>query len=92
MSLHEILTNYGSYIYGVVIFFGGSWGLKYFAPFKKTVHNFLIFATIWALVFLLMELFVTGTFQKEHAINYLLTYLVVTSVYELVGKYVFPKK
>ena len=52
----------------------------------------LAFATIWALVFLLMELFVTGTFQKEHAINYLLTYLVVTSVYELVGKYVFPKK
>ena len=92
MTTNEILTNYGSYIYGVVIFFGGQWGLKYFSPFVKTVHNFLAFASIWAVVFIAMELFVTGTFVVENATKYLITYLVVTSAYELVGKFIFPKK
>lgn len=91
MTLSEILTNYGSYIYAVVIFFGGNWGLKYFGVFKRKEHNFLLFATLWALVFLSIELFVSKTFEAENAIKYVVSYVVVTTVYKAVGQYIFKK-
>lgn len=81
MSFVEILEKYGMIAFALIIFFGGRYGLKYFTLFKKKVHNFLAFATLFALAFLLIEIF-TGTFDRYDLAKYFLTYAVVTTSYE----------
>lgn len=88
MNLVTILQQYGVFIYAIVIFFGGRWGLKYFTYYRKTKYNFLVFATVFALLFIFLEL-LAGRFDMTQAVNYLLTYTVVTSCYEFFAD-VFP--
>lgn len=88
MQIQDIISTYGSPLYAVAIFFGGRWGLKYFTYFEKTRYNFLVFATVAGIVFLLLEVSL-GTFKPMYAVGYLITYFIVTSCYELVSDW-FP--
>lgn len=91
MDTIKLLEQYGNYIYAVVILFGGVWGVNYF-PFKwQTKYKFVLFSSVWATVFILIELMIEKSFKPENAIRYFLTYTVVTSVYELFLKKIFIK-
>lgn len=88
MSIQEILSQYGIVGYGISVFFGGRWGLKYFTYFQKTKYNFLVFATFWAALWMVGEV-LAGTFKTVDLGRYFLTYTVVTSCYEMVSNW-FP--
>lgn len=88
MDLIEIIQNYGNYLFGLLIFFGGRWGLRYFQIFKNQAQNFLVFATVFAAIFIGLEVYLK-TFKAEDAVTYLLTFTVVTTVYEQVAEW-FP--
>ncbi len=87
----EIIEKYGIYIYAIVILFGGVWGTAYFPCNWKEKYKFAAFATLFAIIFVLLELFVSKTFISKDAIKYLLTYTVVTSCYEMFMKSLFLK-
>jgi hypothetical protein len=87
----SIIEQYGIYVYAIVILFGGIWGTKYFPLGWKDKYKFGAFASLFAIVFILLEIFVSKTFVKEDVIKYLLTYTVVTSCYELFMKAIFIK-
>jgi hypothetical protein len=87
----NIIEQYGIYVYAIVILFGGIWGTKYF-PFKmQDKYKFGLFASVFAVLFIVLEVIVSKTFVKEDVIKYLLTYTVVTSCYELFVKQLFIK-
>ena len=88
MNIQDLISNYGVLGYAVAIFFGGRWGLKYFSYFRSTKYNFLVFATVFAVVFILGEVAV-GTFKPVDLVRYLITYAVVTSCYDFVSD-MFP--
>ena len=83
MDIQQLIADYGILGYGITVFFGGRWGLKYFTYFEKVKYNFLVLATIYGAVWMVMEK-VAGTFKTVDFGRYLLTYAVVTSCYELV--------
>lgn len=87
----NLIEQYGIYIYGVVILFGGIWGTNYFPLNWKEKYKFGAFASLFALIFILLEVFVSKTFVRADVIKYLLTYTVVTSSYELFMKALFIK-
>lgn len=94
MDILKLIGDYGILAYGIAIFFGGRWGLKYFTYFKKTRYNFLVFATVGAGLFILGEI-AAGTFKLVDFARYLITYAVVTSCYEWVADmfpFLKPKK
>jgi len=94
MNITELISNYGVVAYAVAIFFGGRWGLKYFSYFSQTKYNFLVFASVFAVVFILGEVSV-GTFRMIDFGRYLITYAVVTSCYEFFSDtfpFLRPKK
>lgn len=85
-DLISLLKDYGIFAYALIIFFGGRFGLKYFILFEKTKYNFLLFATVFAMLFIAGEV-LSGVFEWESFIKYLLTYAVVTSCYEALEDY-----
>lgn len=87
----SIIEQYGIYVYALVILFGGIWGTKYFPLNWADKYKFGAFASLFAIAFILLEVFVSNTFVKQDVIKYLLTYTVVTSCYELFMKSVFIK-
>jgi MFS-type transporter involved in bile tolerance (Atg22 family) len=87
----EIIEKFGIYVYGIVILFGGIWGTNYFPLNWKEKYKFAAFASLFALIFILLEIFVSKTFVSKDVIKYLLTYTVVTSCYELFMKAFFKK-
>lgn len=91
MDTIQLLEQYGNYVYAVVILFGGVWGVNYFPLHWATKYKFILFSSIWAIVFIGIEAIVQKTFNPENAIRYFLTYTVVTSVYELILKKLFIK-
>jgi len=94
MNITELISNFGNFGYAVAIFFGGRWGLKYFTYFRRTKYNFLVFATVFAAIFIAGEVAV-GTFKPVDFVRYLLTFTVVTSCYEFVSDmfpFLKPKK
>lgn len=87
----NIIEQFGIYVYGIVILFGGIWGTKYFPLKWQEVYKFGAFASLFAVIFVLLEIFVSNTFNKADVIKYLLTYTVVTSCYELFMRKLFIK-
>ncbi len=83
MSIQQLLADYGIVAYGISVFFGGRWGLKYFNYFRKTKYNFLVFATLYAGLWMAGE-GLAGTFKLVDLGRYLITYAVVTSCYDMV--------
>ena len=94
MDILEIISKYGILVYALCIFFGGKFGLKYFTYYRQTKYNFLAFATVSAIVFIVMEVIV-GTFKPVDFARYFLTFSVVTTCYEQVSDlfpFLKPKK
>lgn len=87
----NLIEQYGIYVYGIVILFGGIWGVNFFPYEMKEKYKFALFASLFAVLFILLEYFVSNTFVKQDVIKYLLTYTVVTSCYELFMKQLFIK-
>ena len=82
MDIQSIISQYGIIAYALIIFFGGRWGLKFITVFKETKHNFLLFATLWGIIWIAIEV-INGKFEFMDATKYILTYAVVTSCYEM---------
>ena len=76
--LHQI-----DWVFGAVIVIGGFyWGRKYFQPLKNPAHNFLLLATLFGFMYILLQI-VIGEFQLSSLLNLFITYLVFTSLYDL---------
>lgn len=91
MDLISFLEQYGFLAYGILLFFGGRWGVKFFNLFTKKVYNFLLFSTVFGLIFVLVEAS-QRAFTSVDIMRYLITYTVVTSCYEnLVNIFPFLK-
>lgn len=88
MDIQEIISKFGNVAYAICIFFGGRFGLQFFTFFKQTKYNFLVFATVFAGIFIGGEVAV-GTFKTADFWRYAVTYAVVTSCYEMVCQW-FP--
>jgi hypothetical protein len=88
MTIQELLSDYGNIAYGLMIFFGGRVGLQYFTLFRKTKHNFLLFATVFAALWIIAEV-AAGTFKIVDLGRYLLTFAVVTTCYHYLVEW-FP--
>lgn len=89
MDKFNIILNSIDWIFAGVILVGGRyWGSKYFRLSKSDSLNFLGFATAFAVVYLGIIFFTRGIGKNEVA-NLFITYLVVTSFYELIAQRVF---
>ena len=89
MSKFEIILNSIDWVFAGVILLGGRyWGSKYFRLSKKDSLNFLSFATAFAVVYLAIIYFTRGITSNQVA-NLFITYLVVTSFYELIAQRIF---
>lgn len=89
MDKLNIILNSIDWIFAGVILIGGRyWGTKYFRLSKKDALNFLGFATAFAVIYLAIIHFTQGI-TKNQVSNLFITYLVVTSFYELIAQRVF---
>lgn len=73
---------------GIILIGGRYWGSKYFKLSKDTALNFLGFATAFAIVWLIIKYYTMGIAKAEIG-NLFITYLFVTSFYELLAKRTF---
>lgn len=73
---------------GVILIGGRYWGTKYFRLSKKESLNFLGFATAFSIIYLILIYFTKGI-GKNQVTNLFITYLIVTSFYELLAQRVF---
>ena len=69
--------------FGAAIVIGGYfWGRKYFQPLKNPAHNFLLLATLFGFMYILLQI-VIGEFKLGNLLRLFITYLVFTSLYDL---------
>ena len=77
------------WIFAAVLLIGGRyWGSRYFKAFKNPDYNFLLFATVFGGIWLLIQK-VTVTITKDQVGNLFLTYLFTTSFYTILAKRLF---
>lgn len=89
MDKFTLIINSIDWIFAGVLLIGGRyWGSKYFRLSKNSALNFLGFATAFAVIYLIIIYFTQGI-GKNQVINLFITYLVVTSFYELLAKRLF---
>lgn len=89
MEKFSIILNSIDWVFAAVILLGGRyWGAKYFRLSKRESLNFLGFATAFAIVYLSIIYFTQGINSSQVA-NLFITYLVVTSFYELIAERIF---
>lgn len=89
MDKFSIVLNSIDWIFAGVILIGGRyWGTKYFRLSKSDSLNFLGFATAFAGLYLAIIYFTKGI-GKDQVANIFITYLMVTSFYELIAQRVF---
>lgn len=89
MDKFSVILNSIDWVFAGVILLGGRyWGSKYFRLSKRDSLNFLSFATAFAIVYLAIIYFTQGIYKNQVA-NLFITYLVVTSFYELIAQRVF---
>lgn len=91
MEKFTIILNSIDWVFAGVILLGGRyWGSKYFRLSKIESLNFLGFATAFALIYLAIIYFTEGI-GKNRVANLFITYLVVTSFYELIAQRIFEQ-
>lgn len=73
---------------GISLIGGRYWGGKYFTISKNQAHNFLAFATAFGLIWLGIR-YATVGISKNDVGNLFITYLFVTSFYELLAQRLF---
>lgn len=89
MEKFTLILNSVDWIFAAVILIGGRyWGTKYFRLSTKEALNFLGFATAFAVIYLAIKYFTVGIGRNEVS-NLFITYLVVTSFYELLAQHAF---
>lgn len=89
MDKFSIILNSIDWVFAGVILIGGRyWGTRYFRLSKRESLNFLGFATAFSVIYLTIIYFTKGI-GKNQVGNLFITYLVVTSFYELIAQRVF---
>lgn len=89
MEKFNLILNSVDWVFALVILIGGRyWGSKYFRLSKSDSINFLGFATAFAILYLSIIYFTQGIDSNQVA-NLFITYLIVTSFYELIAQRVF---
>lgn len=79
------------WLFAAVILIGGRyWGGKYFNITKNRAINFLAFATVFGLIWLGIQHFMEKL-NRNDAGNLFITYLFVTSFYEILGQRIFEQ-
>jgi hypothetical protein len=92
MDKFEIILKSIDWVFAGVILIGGRyWGSKFFKLSKVESLNFLGFATAFGLIYLAIIHFTGGGIAKNQVANLFITYLVVTSFYELIAQRIFEK-
>jgi hypothetical protein len=91
MDTIEIFEKYGVVLYGLVILFGGLAGINYLPNKWENKYKFLAFSTIFAIVFIAIEIIVQNNFKAEDATKYLFTYTTVAVAYQVLLKKLFVK-
>lgn len=89
MDKFSIILNSIDWVFAFVILVGGRYfGSKYFRLSKQESLNFLGFATAFAIAYLMIIYFTSGI-SKNDVANLFITYLMVTSFYELIAARIF---
>lgn len=89
MTKFEVILNSIDWVFAGVTLIGGRyWGKKYFRLSKRESLNFLGFATAFAVIYLTIIYFTKGI-MKDQVANLFITYVVVTSFYELFAQKLF---
>lgn len=89
MEKFKVILDSIDWIFAGVILIGGRyWGTKYFRLSKNASLNFLGFATAFAVIYLAIIYFTQGISRNQVA-NLFITYLVITSFYELLAERIF---
>lgn len=89
MDKFSVILNSIDWVFAAVILIGGRyWGAKYFRLSKQESLNFLGFATAFAILYLVIIYFTSGI-NKNDVANLFITYLLVTSFYELIASRIF---
>lgn len=89
MDKFSVILNSIDWVFAGVILVGGRYfGSKYFRLSKSDSLNFLGFATAFAVIYLSIIYFTSGI-GKNQVANLFITYLIVTSFYELIAQKLF---
>lgn len=89
MDKFTMLLNSIDWVFAAVILIGGRYfGSKYFRLSKRESLNFLGFATAFAVIYLAI-LYWTEGISKNQVTNLFITYLIVTSFYEIIAEKIF---
>lgn len=89
MDKFQVLLDSVDWIFAGVVLIGGRyWGSKFFRLSKNDSLNFLGFATAFAIAYLAIIYFTIGI-AKDQVANLFITYLLVTSFYELIAQRIF---
>jgi hypothetical protein len=89
MEKFNLILNSIDWVFAAVILIAGRyWGSKYFRLSKREALNFLGFATAFGVLYLAIIYFTQGI-SKNQVANLFITYLVVTSFYELIAQKLF---
>lgn len=89
MDKFKVILDSIDWVFAGVILIGGRyWGQKYFRLSKRDSLNFLGFATAFSIIYLTIIYFTQGI-GKNQVANLFITYLVVTSFYELIAQRLF---
>jgi hypothetical protein len=89
MEKFKVVLDSIDWVFAAVILIGGRYfGTKYFRLSKRDSLNFLGFATAFSVIYLTIIYFTQGI-GKNQVANLFITYLIVTSFYELIAQRVF---
>lgn len=92
MEKFELILKSIDWVFAGVILIGGRyWGSKYFRLSKRDSINFLGFATAFGVIYLAIIHFTGGGIAQNQVANLFITYLVVTSFYEIIAQRIFEK-
>lgn len=86
----NVIRNIDWIFAGIILVGGRYWGGKFFKISKIAALNFLGFATAFGIVWLVIKYYTVGI-SKDEVGNLFITYLFVTSFYELLAKQLFEK-
>jgi len=89
MEKFSVIINSIDWLFAFVILVAGRyWGKNFFKLCKNDALNFLVFATAFGIMWLIIK-YLIGELHKSAAANLFLTYLFVTSFYEVLGQKIF---
>lgn len=89
MDKFLMFFNSIDWVFAAIVLIGGRyWGRKYFRISKNPDLNFLAFATLFGAIWILIK-WTTGDYHTDNVASLFITYLFVTSFYQLLAKKFF---